>query len=160
MPFCHTACLIFQGSWARPSLILYSALTDDREMDEPSIPAHPSSIFLGMSLTDTRSLPKASVHSLLLLILNSRAPGRAGNLTAVMRSPRSEPPLVQIGQRAGEGQWASKRCGSKGNKDLGWSLVVRTLLRPVEPFLLEWKMRCACACMCMSSAPFLPRVTS
>lgn len=156
MPFCHAACLIFKGHGPGPHLFCIQPSQMIEKWMSLLYLLTPSSIFLGMSLTDTRSLPKASVHCLLLLILDSRAPGRAGNLTAVMWSPRSEPSLVQTGQRAGEGRWASKRCGGKGNKDLGWFLVVRTLFRPVEPFLLEWPMRCACTCICMSSAPFLP----
>lgn len=90
-------------------------------------------MFLGMSVTDARSLPKASVHCLLLLILDSRAPRRTEN---VMWSPKTESPLGQTGQRAGKDQWASRRWGSKGNRDLRWSLVVRTLFRPVKPFVL------------------------
>lgn len=55
-----------------------------------------SSIFLSISPL------KASVHCFLSLVLDSRPPGRTNNLTAVIWSPSSEPPLGRYAR--GEGR--------------------------------------------------------
>lgn len=60
------------------------------------------------------------------------APGRAEDLTAVRARALSGTDWTEGKRVSG----VIQKMGGKDNKNLEWSLVVRILFRPVEPFVL------------------------